>query len=216
MSSRRGQLFVVSAASASGKSTIVEAALRRLNGRAARVVTCTTRPPRGLERDGVDYHFLTDEEFSRRIAAGDFLEHAEVHGRFYGTSRATVEADLARGLDLFLVIDVQGAEQVRAHMPEAISVFVFPPSYASLEERLRRRCEAENHSDESDFAVRLATARAEVRRYREFTYVIVNDDLDRAVEALECIVVAERNRVAPQRAQIEEILKSFGVESLHA
>jgi guanylate kinase len=216
MSSSRGKLFVVSAASASGKSTIVDAVIARLGGRASRVVTCTTRPPRGLERDGVDYHFLTEAEFERRIAAGDFLEHASVHGRSYGTSRRSVEADLARGVDLFLVIDVQGAEQVRERMPEAVSVFVFPPSFASLQDRLRRRCAVENHTDEEDLATRLETARAEVLRYHEFTYVIVNDDLDRAVEALESIVIAERCRLAPQREQIEAILKSFGVESSHA
>jgi guanylate kinase len=217
MSSKRGNLFVISAASGSGKSTIVEALLARLGGRAKRVVTCTTRRPRGAERDGVDYHFLTVEEFERRIAAGDFLEYARVHGdRLYGTSREAVEAELERGVDLFLVIDVQGAAEVRAKMPSAVTVFVFPPSYASLEERLRRRAAVENHTDEEDLATRLATARAEVRRYTEFQYVIINDDLDGAVETLECIVTAERSHVAPQRERIEEILKSFGVESLHA
>jgi guanylate kinase len=215
MSSNRGNLFVVSAASGSGKSTIVDSLLARLP-RAERVVTCTTRRPRGAERDGVDYYFLSVEEFERRIAAGDFLEHAPVHGRYYGTSREAVESALARGVDLFLVIDVQGAEQVRAKMPEAVTIFVLPPSYALLEERLRRRCAAENHTDEQDLATRLATARAEVRRYPEFKYVVVNDDLERAVKALESIVVAERSHVAPQREQIEEILKSFGGESLHA
>jgi guanylate kinase len=217
MSSNRGKLFVISAASGSGKSTLVDALLERLGGRAKRVVTCTTRRPRGAERDGVDYHFLTVEEFERRIAAGDFLEYARIHGdRLYGTSREAVESELARGVDLFLVIDVQGAARVRAEMPEAVTVFVFPPSYASLEQRLRRRAAAENHTDEQDLATRLATARAEVCRYTEFQYVVVNDELDRAVEALECIVTAERSHVAPQRDQIQEILKSFGVESLHA
>jgi guanylate kinase len=217
MSSNRGNLFVISAASGSGKSTIVDALLARLGERGRRVVTCTTRPPRGSERDGKDYHFLTVAEFERRIASGDFLEYARVHGeRLYGTSREAVESELERGLDLFLVIDVQGAEQVRAKMPEAVTVFVFPPSYESLEVRLRRRCEAEGHDDEHDLARRLAAARAEVRRYREFQYVVVNDELERAVSALETIVSAERCRVAPQSAQIDEILKSFGVESLHA
>jgi guanylate kinase len=216
MSSNRGNLFVVSAASGSGKSTIVESLLARLP-RAERVVTCTTRRPRGSERDGIDYYFLTAEEFERRIAADDFLEYAHVHGdRLYGTSREAVESALARGVDLFLVIDVQGAEKVRERMPEAATVFILPPSYALLEERLRRRSEVENHNDEQDLATRLATARAEVRRYAEFKYVVVNDDFERAVNALESIVIAERSHIAPQREQIEEILKSFGVESLHA
>ncbi len=215
MSSNRGKLFVVSAASGSGKSTIVEHVLVRIAG-TQRVVTCTTRAPRGSEQHGVDYHFLTVEEFERRIAAGDFLEYASVHGRYYGNSREAVDSVLAHGIDLFLVIDVQGAEDVRAKMPEAVTVFVLPPSYESLESRLRLRNIADNHTDEQDLASRLATARAEVRRYAEFKYVIVNDDLERAVNALESIVVAERCHVAPQRDQIESILKSFGVESLHA
>ena len=207
---------MISAASGSGKSTLVDAVLGRVTG-AERVVTCTTRAPRGAERDGVDYHFLTTDEFERRIAACDFLEHARVHGdRLYGTSRSAIETVLARGVDLLLVIDVQGAEQVRTRMPEAVSVFVLPPSAAALEERLRRRCAEENHTDEADVAVRLATARSEVPRFGEFSYVIVNDDFDRAVDELASIVAAERCRVERQRTRLSEILKTFGVESLHA
>ena len=215
MSSKRGNLFVVSAASGSGKSTLVDAVLARSEN-VTRVITCTTRLPRGQERDGVDYHFLTTEEFERRIAAEDFLEYAPVHGRLYGTSRAEVEPLLAAGTDLFLVIDVQGAAKVRERMPEAVTVFVLPPSYASLEARLRKRCQIENHTDEEDLARRLATARHEVERYVEFEYVIVNDDLDRAVAALESIVEAEGSRVEPQREKIDSILNSFGLESFHA
>lgn len=215
MSSERGNIFVVSAASGSGKSTLVDAVLARSEG-VTRVVTCTTRRPRGQERDGVDYHFLTTEEFERRIAAGDFLEYARVHDRYYGASRAEVEPLLAAGTDLFLVIDVQGAAQVRKSMPEAVRIFVLPPSFASLEARLRKRCEIENYTDEEDLARRLATARHEVERYVEFDYVIVNDDLDRAVAALESIVQAEGSRIGPQREKIDSILNSFGLESFHA
>lgn len=216
MSSERGNLIVVSAASGSGKSTLADAVTARVDG-LERVVTCTTRPPRGAERDGVDYHFLTVEEFERRVAAGDFLEHATVHaGRLYGTSRAIVEEALARGADLLLVIDVKGAAQVRERMPEATSVFILPPSFASLEERLRRRCSIENHNDESDLAVRLATAREEVVRFTEFDYVIVNDDLERATAALASVVLSQRCRAESQRRRIDKILKSFGVESMHA
>jgi guanylate kinase len=215
MSSERGNLFVVSAASGSGKSTLVDAVLARSES-AKRVVTCTTRRPRGQEQDGVDYHFLTAEEFERRIATGDFLEYARVHDRLYGTSRAEVEPLLESGADLFLVIDVQGAAQVRERMPEAVTVFVLPPSYASLEARLRKRCEKENHTDEEDLARRLATARHEVERYVEFDYDIVNDDLDRAVATLESIVTAEAARIEPQREKIDSILNSFGLESFHA
>lgn len=216
MLNRRGNLIVVSAASGSGKSTLADLVISR-HERIERVITCTTRRPRGLERDGVDYYFLTVEEFERRIAAGDFLEYARVHGRnLYGTSRSFVDERLERGLDLLLVIDVQGAEQVRRGMAEATSVFILPPSFASLEERLRKRCMDENHFDEEDLASRLAAARDEVARFREFDYVIINDDLERAASALAAVVTAQRSTAQAQQSRIEEILKSFGLESMHA
>ena len=216
MSSRRGNLIVVSAASGSGKSTLADRVVATVQG-VDRVVTCTTRKPRGAERDGVDYHFLTTEQFEQRIAAGDFLEYARVHGtRLYGTSRSVVESALERGVDLLLVIDVQGAEEVRRKMPEATTVFILPPSFASLEERLRRRCHAENHNDEADLAVRLATAREEVVRSVEFDYVIVNEELERASAELAGIVTAGRCRVRSQRERIDEILKTFEVGGMHA
>jgi guanylate kinase len=184
---------------------------------AERCVTCTTRAPRGVERDGVDYHFLATDEFERRIAEGDFLEYARIHGgRLYGTSRSAVEATLSRGSDLFLVIDVQGAASVRARMPEAVGVFILPPSSDALERRLRSRSAAENHSDEQDLANRLAAARHEVLRYTEFDYVIVNDDRDRAAAALASIVLAERCRERVQRERVAEILRTFEGGSLHA
>jgi guanylate kinase len=223
MSSERGNLFIVSAASGSGKSTLVDLAMEHLRATGAtpaeRCVTCTTRTPRGLERDGVDYQFLSREEFDRRIAAGDFLEYAVVHGtQLYGTSRSAVEAVLTRGVDLFLVIDVQGAASVRARMPEAVGVFILPPSFEALEARLRGRNLAENHSDEQDLANRLASARHEVLRYTEFDYVIVNDERDSAAAALASIVLAERCRERVQRPRIDEILKTFERDggSLHA
>jgi guanylate kinase len=223
MSSERGNLIIVSAASGSGKSTLVDLTMECLGAMGAkpveRCVTCTTRPPRGVERDGIDYQFLSQEEFNRRITAGDFLEYARVHGgKLYGTSRSDVESVLTRGVDLFLVIDVQGAASVRARMPEAVSVFILPPSFEALEARLRSRSAAENHSDEKDLAIRLANARHEVLRFTEFDYVIVNDDRDSAASALASIVVAERCRERVQRKSIDEILKTFESEggSLHA
>jgi guanylate kinase len=223
MSSDRGNLIIVSAASGSGKSTLVDLAMECLRATGApaaeRCITCTTRPPRGLERHGVDYHFLSLEEFERRIASDDFLEYARVHGtRLYGTSRSSVEEVLARGTDLFLVIDVQGAASVRARMPDAVSVFILPPSFEALEARLRSRSAAENYQDESDLAARLASARDEVRHFTEFDYVIVNDDRDRAAAALASVVLAERCRERVQRPHIADILKTFEIEggSLHA
>jgi guanylate kinase len=218
MSSERGNLIIVSAASGSGKSTLVDQALTRLEG-AERCVTCTTRAPRGTEVDGVDYHFLSLAEFERRIEAQDFLEYARVHGdKLYGTSRSSIEDSLSRGIDVFLVIDVQGAESVRLSMPDAVSIFILPPSRAALEQRLRSRSAAQNHNDESDLACRLESARREVHRYTEFGYVIVNDDRERAVDAMVGIVLAERCRGRGQREKIEEILNTFheGEETTHA
>lgn len=218
MSSERGNLIIVSAASGSGKSTLVDMAIERLTN-VERCITCTTRPPRGRERDGVDYHFLSVDEFERRIAADDFLEYARVHGdRLYGTSRMAVEEVLERGTDIFLVIDVQGAESVRDSMPEAVTVFILPPSYQALEDRLRRRSVAENHDDEEDLARRLASARREILEYTNFQYVIVNDDRERAAEALVSIVLAERCREQGQRSRIADILSTFqeGGDSIHA
>ncbi len=218
MSSERGNLVVVSAASGSGKSTLVDMALERVAG-AERCVTCTTRPPRGSEREGVDYHFLSVEEFERRIAAGDFLEYARVHGaRLYGTSRSSVELALGRGADVFLVIDVQGAEIVRRSMPDAVSVFILPPSFEALEHRVRSRSALVNVTDEAELARRLASARREILRYADYDYVIVNDDRERAAAALVSIVLAERCRERGQRSRIHDILRTFGEggESRHA
>ena len=218
MSSERGNLIIVSAASGSGKSTLVDMAQARL-ANVERCVTCTTRPPRGRECDGVDYHFLTVEDFERRISEGDFLEYARVHGeRLYGTSRSAVESVLDRGTDVFLVIDVQGAESVRRSMPEAVSVFILPPSFEALEHRLRARSAIENFNDENDLARRLASARREITCYRDFDYVIVNDDRQGAAEALVSIVMAERSRERVQRGRIQDILNTFhqGGDSFHA
>lgn len=216
MSSDRGQLFVVSAASGSGKSTLVDRVTVRLE-KTGRVITCTTRAPRGQERDGVDYHFLATEEFERRIQAGDFLEYARIHGgNLYGTSRTLLEESLESGRDMFLVVDIQGATAVKAALPDAVFVFILPPSYRVLEERLRARALEDGVTDAADMAERLETARQEVRCVSEYSFVVVNDELERASTVLESIVIAHRSRLAPQRERIDAILETFGRENAHA
>jgi len=203
----RGTLIVVSAPSGAGKSSLVERAMKRL-GRLRYSISYTTRPPRGPERHGVDYFFVDETTFMEMRERGEFIESACVHGYYYGTHRATIEQMLAEGYDVIMDIDVQGAAQMRERMPEAVSVFVLPPSKKVLEARLRRR----NLNAPEDLARRLANAAAEVRLYERFDYVIINDDRDRSFGALKAIIVAERRRPFRQRNKIRSILDTFGGE----
>ena len=155
-------------------------------------ISWTTRAPRGSEEDGREYHFTTREEFLRMVDAWMFLEHAEVFGKMYGTSRQSLDEALAAGHDLMLDIDVQGAAQVRARMPEAVSIFVVPPNPKVLRTRLRNRSRAEGVMNESELYRRLSEASHEIEKYREYGYILINDVLDRAVAQLEAIVLAER------------------------
>lgn len=204
-SSERGNLIVVSAPSGAGKSSLAQRALNRIEGLKFSI-SYTTREPRGPEKDGVDYHFVSEDEFRAMRDRSEFLESAEVHGYLYGTHRAAVDELLAQGLDVILDIDVQGAEQVRQRVPEAITVFILPPSREILEARLRSR----NLNEPSDLERRLSNAADEVRLYEKFHYVIVNDDLDRALASLEAIITAERCRLLRQVTYVESILNTFG------
>src|ERR1035441_3955054 len=186
-----GILFIISAPSGSGKSTLVNEVRKQLTG-IEFSVSWTTRPPRGSEQHGREYNFTTREEFERMLAAGEFLEHAEVFGNYYGTARASLEDARREGHDLVLDIDVQGAAQVRAKMPEAVSIFVLPPNPKVLGNRLGNRSRAEGVEDEAEVYRRLSEARKEIENYREYGYILVNDILDRAVAQLEAIVLAER------------------------
>ena len=201
--SRRGLLFVVSAPSGTGKTTVVER-LVQLVPDLALSRSYTSRPLRSGENHGVDYNFITRERFEQMIGEGAFLEWADVFGNLYGTCAADAERELASGRDLVLVIDVQGARQVR-RCCEAVGVFVLPPSFDVLERRLRGR------SKDSEDAIqrRLSTARAEVAAFTEYDYVIVNDELDACVDRLRSIVVAERARLRSARPLAEEIVQSF-------
>lgn len=205
-----GNLIVVSAPSGAGKSSLVARALKQI-GRVRYSVSYTTRAPRGSEREGVDYYFVTDEVFRAMRARGEFIESAEVHGYLYGTHRATIEKILAEGYDVILDIDVQGAEQIIGKMPQAVTVFVLPPSRKVLETRLRKR----NLNAPEDLMRRLRNSAAEVRRYDRFKYAIINDDRDRAFAALKAIMSAERSRPDRQKNRVESILNTFGGEELN-
>jgi guanylate kinase len=204
MSNSRGQLFVVSAPSGTGKTTVVERLVQVVPG-VALSRSYTSRPMRPGERDGVDYNFVTRERFQEMVAAEEFLEWADVFGNFYGTCASDCERHLARGCDLILVIDVQGARQVRLRCRDTVGVFVLPPSFEVLEQRLRGR----SKDPEAAMQRRLHTARNEVAAFVEYDYVIVNDELEACVERMKAIVLAERARLRSARAAAERIVESF-------
>ena len=186
-----GILFIISAPSGSGKSTLVSELRKQVSG-VDFAVSWTTRAPRGSEENGREYNFTNRAEFERMLAEGVFLEHAEVFGSYYGTARQSLEDARLAGHDLLLDIDVQGAAQVRAKMPEAVSIFVLPPNPKVLRTRLRNRSRAEGVENEEEVYRRLSAASREIENYREYGYILVNDILDRAVAQLEAIVLAER------------------------
>ncbi len=199
-----GLLFVVSAPSATGKTTVIEQLVRLVPGlRMSR--SYTSRASRAGETDEVDYNFVSRETFEAQIAGGGFLEWADVFGHYYGTSRIETERRLASGEDLVLVIDVQGARQVRQLRPETIAVFMLPPSFEVLEDRLRKR----SSDPETEMARRLTTARREVTAVDAYDYVVVNDVLERCVGELAAIVMAERAKLARRRDAIGPIIESF-------
>ena len=204
MSIEAGTLFVVAAPSGAGKSTLVNALLER-EGAISLSVSHTTRPPRAGEQYGRHYYFVDRAEFEREIAEGIFLEHAEVHGNLYGTSRTTVDTLLATGCDVLLEIDWQGARQIRQSKPDCVSVFILPPSRPELERRLRGR-----GSDSAEvIARRLHNSREEIAHAHEFDYIIVNDSFDTALDDLQGIVRATRLRSALQLKRHETLIQEL-------
>ena len=200
----RGQLFIVSAPSGTGKTTLVERLVQCVPGlRMSR--SYTSRPARVGEQDGVDYNFITRERFETMAREGQFLEWADVFGNYYGTAAADTEAMLARGEDVVLVIDVQGARQVRSRGIETIDIFVLPPSAAVLGQRLRGR----SKDSEEQIRRRLQVASAEVDEYSQYEYVVVNDEIEAAVGRLQSIIGAERARVKRVREDAEAIIGTF-------
>jgi len=197
-------VFIISAPSGSGKSTLVSRLLNEVTGLTFSV-SFTTRKPRGMEEHGSAYYFIDREEFERRIAADEFLEHALVFGNYYGTHCGVLERARSEGKDLVLDIDVQGAAQLKERIPDAVSIFILAPSRESLEQRLRAR----GQDNEDVIRRRLADAAKEISNYSLYDYVLVNDDLDLAAETLKAIVRAERVRRERVEEKIRPILASF-------
>jgi guanylate kinase len=205
---QQGELFILSAPSGTGKTTLIQSMMRGALadfGGVAFSVSHTTRKPRSGEVDGEDYHFVDHAAFQEMIAADQFLEWAEVHNNYYGTSLAEVLPRLEQGIDVLMDIDVQGAERVVRRYPDAHSIFIMPPSYQVLEERLQRRA----LDDPQAIARRLAVSLWEIRRYDSYGYVIINDDAQRASEVLAAIIQEKRHRQDRMRGRVQEILKTF-------
>jgi guanylate kinase len=198
-------VFIISAPSGSGKSTLVSRLLSEVEALTFSV-SYTTRKPRGNEVDGQAYHFIDRENFKQRLAAHEFLEYADVFGNYYGTHSDALAIAQAQGKDLVLDIDVQGAAQLKKRIPDAVSIFVLPPSREVLEQRLRAR----SQDKEEVIRRRLADAAREIRNYSLYDYVLVNNDLDLAAETLKAIVRAERVRRLRVEEKIQPILATFG------
>jgi guanylate kinase len=200
-------VFIISAPSGSGKSTLVHRLLKSVPGLLFSI-SYTTRRPRPAETDGVDYNFITREDFEARLARSEFLEYAGVHGNYYGTNRASFEQAVQEGRDLVLDIDVQGARQLKVAIPEAITIFVLPPSREILEQRLRAR----SQDSEEVIQRRMKDAREEVRNYTQYDFVLINREIEAASAQLASIVEAERQRKARMEVEVRPILESFGID----
>jgi guanylate kinase len=220
-----GILYIISAPSGSGKSTLVSETRRLIEGLDFSI-SYTTREPRGSEQDGQEYHFTTRENFEHMIAGGEFLEYAEVFGNYYGTALSALDQAKLHGTDLLLDIDVQGALQVMKKMPDAVSIFILPPSPEVLERRLRNRSQAEGLAEETVIARRLSQARTELQRISDYKYALVNDLLDEAASEMRAIVLVSREEAnAVERTlaakcstkthspRLDSALRSFGIDS---
>ena len=199
----KGLLFILSAPSGAGKTTVCEALLGR-TGRLKKAITSTTRPPRPGETDGVDYFFLSEEEFQKKLSRGRFLEHALVYDYYYGSGRDYIETQLEAGYDVILVVDVQGARSIRELGVEAVFIYLLPPSLSELQKRLEGR---KTDSPEV-IEKRFDRARDEISRYPEYDYCVINDDLETAVEDLLAVIRAERCRVKYYPRIVKEIIEN--------
>ncbi|WDD93323.1 guanylate kinase [Burkholderia sp. FERM BP-3421] len=206
-----GNLFMVVAPSGAGKSTLVNALLAK-DPEICLSISYTTRKPRPGEQDGQHYHFTTVEDFRARHAQHEFLESAEVHGNYYGTSRVWIEEQMKSGHDVLLEIDWQGAQQVKKQFRNAVGIFILPPSLDALEERLKKR----GQDAPNVITRRLLAAGSEIAHASEAEYVVINENFERALAELECIVSATRLRVASQYARHTELFIELGIHLPHA
>ena len=200
----RGILFVVSSPSGGGKGTLIQRVLNKVSN-LSYSVSFTTRAPRNGEVDGREYFFVTTEQFKEMVAAGEFLEWAYVHSKLYGTARDQVAREISAGRDIILEVDVQGAASVRALMAESVSIFILPPSF----EVLRQRLEARGTDSAEELDLRLRNAPTELKDYSAFQYVIINDDADCAAEQMTAIVHAERARLSRQGTRVKRVVEAF-------
>ena len=201
-----GNLFVIAAPSGAGKSSMINALLKRNQKGSMQVsVSTTTRKPRPGEKEGVHYYFVDEAAFLQQVEQGNFYEHAKVFDHYYGTSRHVIEDTLASGVDVFLDIDWQGTRQVKAAYPGVHTIFILPPSRTELERRLRTRGQ---DSDEV-IAKRMAKAQHEMAHYNEFGYIIVNQDFEKSVDQLEHIVLSQRLRRSKQQIRYQQILRDL-------
>jgi len=205
----RGILFVVSSPSGGGKGTLVQRVLKQVPN-LSYSVSYTTRAPRNGEENGREYFFVTSERFETMIAANEFLEWAVVHSKLYGTARQQVVNEISAGRDIILEVDVQGAASVRELLPDAVSIFILPPSFEILKQRLQAR--GTDSPEELD--LRLRNAPTELKDYSAFQYVILNDDLDRAVNQMTAIVHAERARLSRQETKVRRVVAAFSTEEM--
>ena len=200
-----GSMLMVVAPSGAGKSSLVNALLQK-DPDIGLSVSFTTRAPRPGEVNGREYNFLSEQEFLKRKDAGDFLEWANVHGNYYGTSKSWIEPQMKNGRDVILEIDWQGARQVQQLIPQAIWIFILPPSIQTLEDRLRKRAQ----DDEATIQKRVAAAKDELAHVAEANYLIVNDNFEQALSDLNQVVLASRLRTGPQLARQHQLAKELG------
>ncbi len=205
----RGILFVVSSPSGGGKGTLIQRVLKQVPN-LSYSVSFTTRAPRNGELDGREYFFVTRERFEEMVDAGEFLEWAHVHSKLYGTARQQVVREIAEGRDIILEVDVQGAASVRSLMADSVSIFILPPSFQILKQRLQAR----GTDSPAELDLRLRNAHVELKDYSAFEYVILNDDLDRAANQMTAIVHAERARLSRQEARVRRVVEAFTIEEL--
>ena len=204
----KGELFILSSPAGGGKTTISDILVKEIP-KLKKVITCTTRKPRPGEKDGVDYYFLSKQEFEDRIKKGEFLEYAVVHGNYYGTPKKEVEEELSKGYDLLLVIDVQGMRQIRKNRKEVVTIFLLPPSIGELRKRMEKRGDSEE-----EIKRRIGTAKKEIPAWKEYDFVVINDKIQKAKDNIKYIILSQRlktSRFDPDSIKDTELKELMGL-----